>query len=197
MKTKNYKTTSLRSGVITLLLVIGMFTGWGITRQEYIEKLDVVQHKYNEVVNELAIMQYNYQTENEKSIRLSKELNRVSITLESINNTIADLKDEEYRLAYIGDFKLSHYCTEVYEHICGTGTGLTSTGTKVTAGRTVAVDPSVIPYGSQIYIEGYGWRIAEDCGGSVDGSHIDIAVETHTQAISMGMKTGGVWLLLK
>ena len=53
----------------------------------------------------------------------------------------------------------------------------------------------MIPYGSQVYIEGYGWRIAEDCGGWVNGKHIDIAVDTHAEASSMGVKNGGVWIL--
>ena len=50
--------------------------------------------------------------------------------------------------------------------------------------------------GTEIYIEGYGWRIAEDCGGIVSGAHIDIAVESHDQAIIMGTTTGGVWVLV-
>jgi len=51
----------------------------------------------------------------------------------------------------------------------------TATGTTATAGRTIAVDPKVIPYGTKVYIEGYGIRIAEDCGG-FRGNHIDIFV---------------------
>lgn len=153
---------------------------------------------------DLSIVQENYNAEIEKSIRLNNELtemteklNSTTLELEVANKTIADLKGSEYKLVYIGDFKLTHYCTEKREHICGTGTGLTATGTKVTAGRTVAVDPSVIPYGTKIYIEGYGWRVAEDCGGAVKKAHIDIAVESHSQALSLGQKSGGVWILVK
>lgn len=47
-----------------------------------------------------------------------------------------------------------------------------------------------------MYIEGYGWRIAEDCGGWVNGKHIDIAVDTHAEASFMGVKNGGVWILV-
>ena len=52
----------------------------------------------------------------------------------------------------------------------------TATGTRATAGRTIAVDPKVIPYGTKVYIEGWGYRIAEDCGG-FSGKHIDIFVD--------------------
>ena len=121
----------------------------------------------------------------------------VSEQLKNYQTIVDNLKVIEYKLVYLGSFKLTHYCTENYAHICGTGDGVTATGTQVTAGRTIAVDPTLVPYGSQVYIEGYGWRIAEDCGGSVKGNHIDIAVETHSQALSTGTNTGGVWILVE
>ena len=117
--------------------------------------------------------------------------------LEAMNIMLSTLQNSEYEFVYIGDYKLTHYCCEKRPHICGSGAGITSTGTQVTAGRTIAVDPSVIPYGTEVYIEGYGWRVAEDCGGAVNGKHIDIAVATHSQALSMGTTTGGVWILIK
>lgn len=132
-----------------------------------------------------------------KSDQLSVELDYATKSLSLANETISALKATEYELVYIGEFKLTHYCTETYKHICGMGAGITATGTKVTAGRTVAVDPKVIPYGTQIYIEGYGWRTAEDCGGAVKDKQIDIAVNTHDEALSMGVANSGVWLLVK
>lgn len=132
-----------------------------------------------------------------ESDKLAVELDYTTKSLSLANETISALKVTEYELVYMGEFKLTHYCTETYKHICGMGAGITATGTKVTAGRTVAVDPKVIPYGTQIYIEGYGWRIAEDCGGAVKNKQIDIAVNMHDEALSMGVTNGGVWLLVK
>ncbi|MCC8169453.1 MAG: 3D domain-containing protein [Oscillospiraceae bacterium] len=54
-------------------------------------------------------------------------------------------------------------------------------------GQTIAVDPSLIEKLSWVYIEEYGLRRAEDCGGGVGGYHIDVAVATHEEALSKGV----------
>ncbi len=53
------------------------------------------------------------------------------------------------------------------------GYGITATGTSVQKG-TVAVDPRVIPLGTQMYIPGYGYGVAEDTGGAIIGNIIDL-----------------------
>lgn len=68
------------------------------------------------------------------------------------------------------------------------GFGVTATGTHAETGRTVAVDPRVIPYGSLLYIKGVGWRIAEDTGGAIRGHHIDVLMTNRSVAMSFGVK---------
>ena len=92
---------------------------------------------------------------------------------------------------------VTYYCCERYPHICGTGDGITATGTEVTPGRTVAVDPAVIPYGSNVAVD-YGdgelhFYIAEDTGGAVSGGHIDVAVAKHQEALDMGVRSATVF----
>ena len=70
------------------------------------------------------------------------------------------------------------------------GYGVTSTGTKVTEGRTIAVDPDVIPLGWWVYIEGLGFRRAEDTGGSVKGNKIDVYFNNEAYARKFGTKRG-------
>ena len=77
--------------------------------------------------------------------------------------------------------KFSSEVTGVEQH--------TATGTIPTAGRTIAVDPNVIPYGTKIDIEGLGSFVAEDCGGMVEGNHIDIYFDTHEEAVAFGRQT--------
>lgn len=164
-----------------------------LTQNELYENRGVLE----QIADELDVTKEELIAETNRANELNESLSDAKLMLEEANAMIDELKSDEYKLVYIGNYKLTHYCTEKRAHVCGTGTGLTATGTKVTAGRSIAVDPSVIPYGSKVYIEGYGWRIAEDCGGGVDGKHIDIAVDSHSHALKMGTKTGGVWLLVK
>lgn len=95
------------------------------------------------------------------------------------------------------DCTVTYYCCEKRPHICGGGTGKTATGTDVTAGRSAAVDPGVIPLGAEIFVD-YGdgvlhSYIAEDTGSAVGGAHIDLAVETHAEALELGVRTAKVW----
>ena len=62
----------------------------------------------------------------------------------------------------------------------------TATGTVPQQGRTIAVDPTVIPYGTVVVIEGLGTFVAEDCGGAVKGNHIDIYFDNHEDALKFG-----------
>lgn len=96
----------------------------------------------------------------------------------------------------IPDCIITHYCVEQYPHICGTGDGITATGVPATADWTCAVDPSIIPYGSEVMVD-YGDSVAfykaQDCGGAVQGNHIDLAVESHAEALERGLTTATVY----
>lgn len=86
-------------------------------------------------------------------------------------------------------FVTTAYCAENYPHICNNGdSSTTSTGTKPTPGRTIAVDPSVISYGQEVIIDGHTY-IAEDCGGAIKGNRIDILFATHEEALAYGKRT--------
>ena len=52
----------------------------------------------------------------------------------------------------------------------------------------IAVDPSVIPLGSKVYVDGYGYAIAADTGGAIKGNKIDIYVNSHAEALAWGVR---------
>jgi uncharacterized protein YabE (DUF348 family) len=60
---------------------------------------------------------------------------------------------------------------------------------------TCAVDPSVIPYGTRLYIEGYGFAVANDCGGAVKGNVVDLYMNSTAQCISWGRRHVKVYVL--
>ena len=76
----------------------------------------------------------------------------------------------------------------------GGGSGYTYSGNKAGKGHA-AVDPKVIPIGSILFVEGYGYCIADDIGGTVIGNHIDICVDTVDQAYQWGVRTVKVYLV--
>jgi 3D (Asp-Asp-Asp) domain-containing protein len=78
--------------------------------------------------------------------------------------------------------------TSTGKHPGDPGYGITASGAKATEGRTVAVDPSIIPLGSVLYIEGVGVRIAEDTGGAIKGDRIDVFFNSDEQALDFGVK---------
>ena len=91
----------------------------------------------------------------------------------------------------MGRFKLTGYCACMY--CCGKTDGITSTGTKAKAGRTIAVDPSVIPYGSVVIINDKEY-VAEDCGGAIKNNKIDVFFDTHEDALEWGVKYAEVFI---
>ena len=59
----------------------------------------------------------------------------------------------------------------------------------------VAVDPSVIPLGSKVYVEGYGYAIAADTGGAIKGMKIDLCVNSHDEAMHFGRQPVKVYII--
>ncbi|MEG0386390.1 MAG: G5 domain-containing protein, partial [Solibacillus sp.] len=54
--------------------------------------------------------------------------------------------------------------------------------------KIVAVDPRIVPLGSKVWVEGYGYAVAGDTGGAIKGNKIDILVQSESQANSWGRK---------
>jgi 3D (Asp-Asp-Asp) domain-containing protein len=79
-----------------------------------------------------------------------------------------------------------------YTANCKGCTGITKTGFNLKANPTkkiIAVDPSVIPLGSKVYVEGYGKAIAADIGGAIKGKRIDVFIPSKKAAIQYGVQT--------
>lgn len=71
---------------------------------------------------------------------------------------------------------------------------LTRSGTLSRVGA-VAVDPEVIPLGTKLYVEGYGYCVAEDTGGLIKGNRIDIYLDSEAECQDWGVRNVSVYIL--
>lgn len=80
-------------------------------------------------------------------------------------------------------------------YVPGYGCGYrTSTGRKAAYG-VVAVDPRVIPLGTRLYIQGYGYAVAADTGGRIKGNRIDLCFNSLKEAHNFGRRQVKVYIL--
>lgn len=79
------------------------------------------------------------------------------------------------------------------------GDGITASGTPtrrdIGGYSTIAVDPRVIPLGSRVYVEGYGYAIADDIGGAIKGNIIDLFFPSESEAQNWGRRSVRVYIL--
>lgn len=81
-----------------------------------------------------------------------------------------------------------------YTAACGGCSGITAIGRPAGHG-IVAVDPSVIPLGTHLYIPGYGFAIAGDTGGAIHGNRIDLGFNSYADAMRFGRREVTVYRL--
>ncbi|MCL2816081.1 MAG: 3D domain-containing protein [Oscillospiraceae bacterium] len=122
----------------------------------------------------------------------------------SIPRTAPAQSEPEYEWVSLGEYTLLAYCLCVKccgvwsaEHPSRRGTDyvhLTASGAVPIAGRTVAVNPRVIAYGTEVWINGHIY-VAEDTGGAVRRARIvDILRECHESALEFGRQRAEIWV---
>ena len=104
---------------------------------------------------------------------------------------------------FLGEFTLTAYCPG--RCCCGKwASGYTATGTPATEGRTIAVDPKVIPYGTKMWIVGhgdsgfvYGYALAADTGGAMlsGKNFVDLYYDTYYECVLNGLRRVDVYIL--
>ena len=117
--------------------------------------------------------------------QLESQNTAFSTQIEPQSEEITEVEQDIAGIEYLGEFTITHYCS--CPICCGEWSdGITYTGSPAISNQTVAVDPSVIPLGSKIYIDGQEY-IAEDIGGAIDGNRIDIYTDSHEEALTRGI----------
>ena len=108
-----------------------------------------------------------------------KELSRKTLE-KPVNKVVANGTQIEYN----GKLYSRKLVVKAYSY---TGGGTTAMGTRARVGE-IAVDPRVIPLGTNVYIEGVGARRAEDTGGNIKGNTIDIYMNTLSECRQWGVR---------
>ena len=157
-----------RKGVITLgfaFAVAIILSGVGFA------KAYSIQAAYDEQSKQMELYKQELkETQNQLSEYVQYKAMYECIQVE--RNQLQEQVDELSKWKSLGQFTITYYWPG--EDCYGK---LTSTGTIAKEGKTIAVDPSIIPYGSTIKINGNEY-IAEDCGGAIKGNKIDVFVES-------------------
>lgn len=92
----------------------------------------------------------------------------------------------------LGEFKLTAYCA--CSTCCGQWAGSpTASGTTPRANHTIAVDTSVIPFGTEVVINGETY-VAEDTGSAINGYKIDVYMTSHEAALKFGVQYAEVFV---
>ncbi|MBP5773562.1 MAG: 3D domain-containing protein [Eubacterium sp.] len=124
---------------------------------------------------------------NEQKIAKAKALAaKKAKKLEKIKKAKAKKAKLESQYKKLGTFNASAYCG--CASCCGSAGGHTASGTTPQAGRTIATDPSVIPLGSKVLIDGKEY-VAEDTGGAIGGKRVDIFFSSHSAALQFGRRS--------
>lgn len=148
------------------------------------EELNIVLDNNNEYLEEIEDLKSKIK---QLGVEKSKLISNNKASKPTPNRSISGSRN-------LGTFESTAYCA--CTKCCGPNAkGITRTGTKVTAGRTIAVDPNVIPLGSKVYIEGVGERIAEDSGSAVKGKIVDIYMKNHSSALKWGRRKVNVRII--
>ena len=112
--------------------------------------------------------------------------------------SIAEACEEVNTLTSLGEFRITYYCP--CEICCGIwannrpdGIVYTASGAVAEAGKTIAVDPDVIPYGTEVIIDGHTYT-AEDSGSAIKDKKIDIYCDSHQAALELGVKYAEVFI---
>lgn len=140
--------------------------------------------------NAKQIAMYEYQLERQAAQLRDKQeqIEILEIIIENQKTEPEPVDEPEY----IGTFTVTHYCP--CEQCCGKTDGITFTGTQAAEGRTVAVDPEVIPLGSTVIIDGQEY-VAEDVGGAIKGNRVDVFMDSHQAALNAGVVQADVYVV--
>lgn len=174
--------------VANILINVTVIGGCIYEKQQYKTTI----HRFNETKQQISETK---QQEKEQLVE-QKELLQNNTKIETETDREVDTQANEP--VSWGTFKLTAYCS--CSLCCGKwaynrpdGVVYGAIGEELKEGYSIAVDPSVIPYGTEVIINGKAYK-AQDCGGAINGNRIDVYFEDHDDALEFGVQYKEVFI---
>jgi uncharacterized protein YabE (DUF348 family) len=137
-----------------------------------------------------------YEVVRENGKVVSKKLVSERIVVKPVNKVIAiGTKNPSRGTTVASEFYVE---ASAYSPYCKGCSGNTATGINIRSNpnaKLIAVDPRVIPLGTKVYVEGYGYAIAADTGSAIKGNKIDLLMPTENAALRWGRKVVKIRIL--
>lgn len=155
--------------------------------EQMLEKDKIIEELTNQI-QELKNKQTELENKNKEleetieKVRVSKLNKKTTVTSRSGSTARTESTNSNEKWIWAN---VSAYCA--CSKCCGKTNGITASGTKATAGRTIAA-PSSYSFGTKIELEGLGTYIVEDRGGAIQGNKIDVYFASHSGALAFGRK---------
>jgi 3D (Asp-Asp-Asp) domain-containing protein len=133
--------------------------------------------------------------------KLSKENDALRKEIDSLKKTKPVVKKTSTKIpsrGAVSSTQTIYFEATAYTAYCTGCSGTTTTGINLRANpsaKVVAVDPSVIPLGTKLYVDGYGYAVAGDTGGDIKGHRMDLFMSSKSDALAFGRKTVQVKVL--
>jgi len=147
-----------------------------------------------------GVSRVDYKVRYEDGVEVSREELRHELVKEPTSQIVlvGTLREvsrggENIRFVKAFEMRSTAYCP--CTKCCGPNAkGITAMGIPAKPG-VIAVDPKVIPLGTRVYVDGYGYALAADMGSAIKGNRIDVFYETHEEALRYGMRNVKVYVL--
>ena len=155
--------------------------------------------KYKKIINDLK-NRLKSETDTNKNLNRelddsNKQLKKYKDRIRILEKEVSMKKEREKSLASSSSVSIQdviYMQATAYVANCSEGcSGTTATGYDLSRNpnaKIIAVDTSIIPLGTKVYVEGYGYATASDTGGAIKGYKIDLNMPSVSDAISWGSR---------
>lgn len=163
----------------------------------------IIACMYQKQQYEMAMHKNQIMMQKQSTQQHSKNVNETDVCVDTKEEIDKEIDTQTTNLVSLGEFKLTAYCS--CETCCnkwalnrpvdenGKDIVYGAIGERLKEGYSIAVDPTVIPYGTEVMINGHTYK-AQDCGGAIKGNRIDIYFESHQAALNFGVRYAEVFV---